>query len=166
MGRLSDVKNAFDAGDFGPLLDALDYYDTQIDEGQKWLDMIADPHKFGVGRIEVANVSKRLPGMMMMRYNQAQEAEAIKSFLEDKATAKRVEKLKLYKENYRRDLTDVMAGRYADGDTEFLRLKELVGEVNLRVEGLKGFTKGLEALHYQVGYLTKLLVAGIEDATL
>jgi len=165
MGRLSEVKNGIDNDDYGPLARALDAYDTLIQESQDWLNQFSPIARQKKPMLFVDG-SLPLGGMMAMIFNAAQEADAIKEFMVDKSIVKRVKALKGYKEHYNRDVSDSMANKYADADDDFISMRELIGEMNLRLECLKGITKGLEILNYQFSNFVRLRTAGIEDTTI
>jgi len=145
-----------DPDDLSPLIDCFAYYEKEIEEARKDLNIS--------GRIEV--IQKRLPGMAEYRFNQLQELEAILKYLNIKFDKAKVAAYRNYMEKYDRALTSRDADKYADSDDAVIELALLVNQVALLRNKFLGISKGIEYLHFQIGNITKLRVAGIEDASL
>jgi len=145
-----------DPDDLSPLVECFAYYEAQLEEARKELNVS--------GRIEV--IQKKLPGMAEYRYNQLQELEAILRYLELKFNKAKGKAHRHYMEKYDRALTSRDAEKYADSDDEVLEIALLVNQVSLLRNKFLGVSKGIEYLHFQIGNITKLRVAGIEDASL
>lgn len=163
MSRFALAKNSIDDKTYDAFFAALAYYDSEIEAGHVYLDSL-DRQSLIYKPIQIADIQRRNPGMMARYYQLAQEADALKEYLLDKANMAKVKHLKLYKESYPRELSDRMAEKYAEAEIEYIELRELIGEVGLRKERIVGFTKGLEQLHFQINSHIKLRELGIEDA--
>ena len=114
----------------------------------------------------MTDISINLPGMVEYRYGQTQELEAILHFLEIQYDIRKGLAKRNFLENYNRTLTDRQADAMADIDPEVIILREFINETALVRNQFLGISKGLEYLHFQLGNLTKLKIAGFEDATL
>ncbi len=107
-----------------------------------------------------------LPQVVDQRFCQLQEIEAIMRYLEIREQQKVAERRRHYVEHYNRNLSERMAEKFAMGDDVVVDLALLRNEVALVRNKYVSLTKGLEYLHYQISNITKLRVAGVEDATL
>lgn len=145
-----------DPDDLTPLVDAMAYYEAEVERANKELNVS--------GRIE--EIQKRIPGWAAFRFNQLQELEAILKYLNLKMDKKRGEKHRFYMEKYARAMSSRDAEKYAEGDDDVLEIAMLINQVALVRNKFLGVSKGIEYLHYQIGGIVKLRVAGIEDATL
>jgi hypothetical protein len=163
MSRFTSAKNSIDTQTYDAFFEALAFYDKKIEEGNVYLDSL-DHHSRVYRPVMIADVQRKNPGMMALYYQLSQEADAIKEYLIDKSNVVKIAHLKRYTENYARALSDRTAEKYSEAEGDYVALRELIGEVNLRRERLIGFTKGLEGLHYQLTSHVKLRELGIEDA--
>lgn len=163
MSRFAAAKNSIDDKGYDAFFAALAFYDEMIEEGNRYLDSL-DHNNQIYNPVMIADVQRKNPGMMARYYQMAQEADAIKEYLVDKANVVKIAHLKRYTENYNRQLSDRTAEKYAEAEADYIQLRELIGEANLRRERLVGFTKGLEQLHFQLSSHIKLRELGIEDA--
>lgn len=146
-----------DPDDLTPLIECMEWYENELIEARSEL-------KLDGKRIEV--VHKKLPGMAEFRYNQLQELEAILKYLNLKLDKARSKAHRFYMEKYNRQLTSRDAEKYAEGDDEVMEVALLVNQVALMRNKFLGVSKGIEYLNFQIGHITKLRTAGIEDATL
>lgn len=143
-------------GDFTPLGEALEWFEDEYETARKELNV--------KGRLTEAEA--RLPGNAEYYYGLSVELEGILKWLEiqiDKTLAKA---RRQYLEHYNRQLTDRMAEKYAEADPSVIDLRLLANHVALMRNKYHGITKGLEYLHFQLGNITQLYKAGIEDASL
>lgn len=139
------------------ILDACTYFDDQYEIGRNELVLKGN-------RIE--DISMRLPGLIGWRFAQLQELEAIISLLEIREGRLKTEKRKHFSEHYNRTLTENTAKNYAENDPMVCAFAELRNQVAFVRNKYLALTKQYETLHFQLGYIVKLRVAGIEDATL
>ncbi len=142
---------------YNELANAIEYYQNQYDTSRDDLSMKGK-------RIE--EMSKLIPGLVEFRWAQLQDLEAIITWLERVEEKERITKKRAFLENYSRTLSDRVAGEYAAIDADVLLLRELQEEVCLVRNQYLGLHKALEWLHFQIGHIVRLRVAGIEDATL
>src|SRR3712207_4506238 len=92
--------------DFSPLVDAIAYYEAELDEAR------LETHLKG----SVEKASSRLPGIMTHRFGQLQEVEAILRYLEIRMNKVKGAAFKKYLEAYARSLSSRDAEKYADAD--------------------------------------------------
>ena len=142
---------------YGPLGEALEYFHGQYEQARKEL-------KPGRGN-NMSEYAADLAGAVEYRYGQLQELEAILEFVRIQYDKIRGERKRNFLEHYNRQLTDRQASEYADIEDEVLMLREFIQQVALVRNLYLGISKGLEVLHYQLSNITKLRVAGLEDAT-
>lgn len=165
MSRFAAAKKSIVDGTFDELAKAMNFYDMMVEEGQQYLESL-DRHNQYFSPTLITDVQRKIPGMMSRYYQLAQEADGIKVFLEDHANVVKMKIFKKFTVGYARDLSDRTAEKYAEVDLEYVSLKELVGEINLRYQRLVGFTKGLNSIDFQIKSMIELRKMGIEDATL
>lgn len=146
-----------DPDDLTPLVECFEYYEKQLEEARKELKCDG---------LRIENIQKRLPGMAEYRFNQLQELEAILKYLNIKYDKAKGKAYRNYMEKYDRALTSRDADKYADSDDDVIEIAMLVNQVALLRNKFLGVSKGIEYLHFQIGNITKLRVAGIEDASL
>jgi len=106
-----------------------------------------------------------LPGIVEMRYSQLQVIESILEHLNILLRKKRSEKFKKFLESYAKALSSRDAEKYVDGEKEVIELSMLVNEVALLRNKYLGITKSLETKNFMISNITRLKVAGIDDAT-
>lgn len=143
-----------DPSDLVTLLKCIEYFDAQYAEAQAELKPSGN----------ISAWCTRIPGMVEYRYGQLQEVEAILAFYERRAAKVKLEKKRGFLEHYNRQLTDRQADQYAEIDDEVQVLLQLVEEIALIRNRFLGITKGLEYAHFQMGNITRLKAAGMEDA--
>lgn len=149
-------KITADPDDLTPLVDCFAYFEKQLTEAREELDV--------VGRIEI--MAKKLPGMAEYRFNQLQELEAILKYLQIRMDKVRGQRYRFYMEKYDRELKSSDADKFAAGDDQVIDLALMINHVALLRNKFLGVSKGIEYLHFQIGNVIKLRIAGIEDATL
>lgn len=142
---------------FEPLGQAIEYFAAQYEEAK--LDL--RPNK----STRIVDASWNLPGITEHRWGQLQELEAILNFMNIQYDKVKGEKKRNFLEHYNRQLTERLADQYADIDSDVVLIREFIQQVALVRNQYLGITKGLEVLHYQIGYIGKLKSAGVEDAT-
>lgn len=142
--------------DLTPLVDCFAFYEGQLAEAKKELDV--------GGRIE--GIAKRLPGMAEYRFNQLQELEAILKYLNIKFDKAKGKAHRHFMEKYDRALSSRDAEKYADADDDVINLALLINQVALLRNRYLGVTKGIDMLNWQISNIIKLRCAGIEDASL
>jgi len=108
--------------------------------------------------------SAELPGVVEYRFNQLQEIEAILEFLNIKLRKLRADKFKKYLEAYNKTLSSRDAEKYIDGEQEVVDMAMLINEFALIRNKYLGLIKGLDQKSWQLGHITRLRVAGLDDA--
>lgn len=116
------------------------------------------------GKIE-KNLSE-LPGITEYRFSQLQEIEAVLNFLNIQLNKIRRKHFQKYLENYNRSLSSREAEKYVDGEDEVIDYETIINDVALVRNKYLGILKGLESKNYQLGHITRLRVAGMEDVVL
>ena len=142
--------------DLARLPDALEHF-----ENEYWV--AADEVKI-YGNLEKS--AARLPGIVEQRFNQLQEVEAILNHLNIQLRKIKSRHFKKYLENYQRALSSRDVEKYVDGEDEVVDYETLVNEVALMRNRWLGIIKALDQKQWQITNITKLRVAGMEDATL
>ena len=151
MTWFSQVTN-----DLARLPDALEHF-----ENEYWV--AADEVKI-YGNLEKS--ASRLPGIVEQRFNQLQEVEAILNHLNIQLRKIKSRHFKKYLENYQRALSSRDVEKYVEGEDEVVDYETLVNEVALMRNRWLGIIKALDQKQWQITNITKIRVAGMEDATL
>ena len=151
MTWFSQVTN-----DLARLTDALEHF-----ENEYWV--AADEVKIYGNLVKSAS---RLPGIVEQRFNQLQEVEAILNHLNIQLRKIKSRHFKKYLENYQRALSSRDVEKYVEGEDEVVDYETLVNEVALMRNRWLGIIKALDQKQWQITNITKLRVAGMEDATL
>ena len=147
-----------DPDDFQPVLDAIDYFEAQYQEALREVDLLPGTR--------LIDVQARLPGIVQHRYEQLMELNAIVDYLQLREETVVGVQRRYYVEHYNRKLTDRMVEKFAESHPDVAALRELRNHVAATRNKFCGVSKRHEYLHYQLTNITRLRVAGIEDATL
>ena len=107
-----------------------------------------------------------LPGIVEKRYGQLQEIEAILEYLNIELRRTRTKFFKKYLENYQRALSSRDVERYVDGEADVVDMEKIINEFALLRNKWLGILKGLDQKQWQITNITKLRVAGMEDASI
>jgi len=108
------------------------------------------------------NLSK-LPGITEHRFNQLQEIEAVLNYLNIQLRKIRQRHYRTYLEGYARALTSRDAEKYAEAEPEVIDMETIINEVALLRNKFLGIMKGLESKNFNLGHVTRLRTAGMED---
>ena len=142
--------------DLGQLPDFLDAYNNEL--------IVARQESTIHGNIET-NL-KELPAQTEIRFSQLQEIEAVLNFLNIQLRKIRFKHFEKYLEGYARALSTRDAEKYVDGEDEVIDFETLINEVALLRNRYLSVMKGLEAKQWQLGHITRLRTAGMEDVSL
>lgn len=142
--------------DLSQLPDFIAFYDKEIEEAKREVGI------YGI----VEKSLRALPGITEHRFNQLQEIEAVLNFLNIQLRKIRRKYFQKYLETYQRALTSRDAEKYVDGEDEVIDFETLINEVALMRNKWLGILKGLEAKQWQLGHITRLRTAGMEDVSL
>ena len=107
-----------------------------------------------------------LPGVTEHRFNQLQEIEAVLNYLNIQLGKIRRKHFQKYLEGYNRALSAREAEKYVDGEEEVVDFETIINEVALVRNKWLGIMKALESKNFQLGHITRLRVAGMEDITI
>lgn len=104
-----------------------------------------------------------LPGITEHRFNQLQEVEALLNYLNINLRKTRQKHYKQFLEHYGKALTSRDAQIYADAEDDVINEEVLINEVALVRNRYLGILKAIEAKNFQLGHITRLRTAGLED---
>jgi len=141
--------------DLAFLPDFIAHYNNELDEAKSEVKIYGNVEK------SLSN----LPGVTEHRFNQLQEIEAVLNYLNIELRRIRRKWFKKYLEGYARALTSRDAEKYVDGEDEVVDFETLINEVALLRNKWLGIMKGLEAKQWQLGHITRLRTAGMEDVS-
>lgn len=141
--------------DLGAIIDLVDFYDSEL--------LVAQSETKLYGSIE--KQSSALPGIVSYRFLQLQELESVLEYLNIEYRRLRAGVFKKFLESYNRALSSRDAEKYVDGDASVVDMAILINDVALIRNKYLAIHKGLEAKQWQIGHITKLRCAGIEDAS-
>lgn len=134
----------------------IDYYENELNN--------AKFDTYITGKVERS--LSELPGITEHRFGQLQEIEAVLSYLNIQLRKIRSLKFKMFLEAYPRQLTSRDAEKYVDHEDDVIAAETLVNEVALLRNRWLGVLKGLESKSFNLGHLTRLKTAGMEDFSL
>jgi len=144
------------AKDIGQIPNAVAYYETELDQAKYEVKI--------KGNLEKNSAS--MPGIVEQRFNQLQEIEAILQYLNIELRRLRSKHFKKYLENYQRALSSRDVEKYVDGESDVVDYEKIINEFALLRNKWLGITKALDQKQWQITNITKLRVAGMEDATI
>jgi len=107
--------------------------------------------------------SSALPGITEHRFNQLQEIEAILEHLNIELRKERSKVFRKYLEAYNRQLSSRDAEKFVDGEESVITLTHLCNQFSLLRNKFLGIMKGLDTKQWQIGHITRLRTAGMED---
>ena len=105
-----------------------------------------------------------LPGVTEERFRQLQEIESVLEYMNLELRKVKQKHYKKYLEKYNKALSSRDAERYAYAEDEVIDYEILVNEVALLRNKFLGIIKGIDSKQWQLGHITKLRTAGLEDA--
>jgi len=136
--------------------DFIEHYENQLEDARDDVRIR--------GKIE-KNLAD-LPGITEHRFNQLQEIEAVLNYLNIQLNKVRRKHFQKYLEGYNRALSAREAEKYVDGEEEVVDFETIINDVALVRNKWLGIMKALESKNFQLGHITRLRVAGMEDITL
>ena len=142
--------------DLGKIVDSIEYYEKELEEAKYECSI--------KGSLEKSSAA--LPGITEHRFNQLQEIEAILNYLNIELRRLRSSFFKKYLENYQRALSSRDVEKYVDGEADVVDYEKIINEFALLRNKWLGVLKALDQKQWQITNITKLRVAGMEDATL
>lgn len=145
------VKN-----DMGVLPDMIEFYSKELEKAQTETKI--------AGSLEKQN--QDLPGQVSYRFDQLQEVESVLKLLNVKYDKMRSDHYRRYLERYNRELSDRSIEKYIDGESDIVDMQCVINEVALVRNKYLGIMKGFDAKSYSLGNITRLRIAGMNDASL
>ena len=151
MGWYSEVSR-----NVNQIPEAIKHFELELIDARKEVKL--------VGNVEKASAA--MPGIVEHRFNQLQEIEAILNYLNIELRRLRSSFFKKYLENYQRALSSRDVEKYVDGEADVVDYEKIINEFALLRNKWLGVLKALDQKQWQITNITKLRVAGMEDATL
>ena len=142
--------------DIANIPNAILWYEGELEEARK------ETRLFGNLEKQAAN----LPGVVEQRFGQLQEIEAILEYLNIELRRTRSKFFKQYLENYQRALSSRDVEIYVDGEADVVDFEIIINEFALLRNKWLGVMKGIDMKQWQITNITKLRVAGMEDASI
>lgn len=151
MGWYSEVSR-----DVSKIPDAVAYFENELINARVEVKL--------KGNVERA--AAEMPGIVEHRFNQLQEIEAILHYLNIELRRLRSSYFKKYLENYQRALSSRDVEKYVDGEADVVDFEKIINEFALLRNKWLGVMKGIDMKQWQITNITKLRVAGMEDASI
>ena len=139
--------------DLGVIVNAIEYFESELQEA-KYECRIK-------GSLEKSSAA--LPGLTEHRFNQLQEIEAILEHINIELRKERSKVFRKYLEAYNRQLSSRDAEKFVDGEDSVITLTHLANQFALLRNQYLGIMKGLDTKQWQIGHITRLRTAGMED---
>jgi hypothetical protein len=136
--------------------DAIVWFENELEEARKECKLF--------GNLEKA--AANLPGVVEERFGQLQEMEAILEYLNIELRKMRSKFFRQYLENYQRALSSRDVEKYVDGEADVVDMEKIINEFALLRNKWLGVMKGLDQKQWQITNITKLRVAGMDDASI
>ena len=139
--------------DLGKIVDSIEYYEKELEEAKYECSI--------KGSLEKS--SSALPGITEHRFNQLQEIEAILEHLNIELRKERSKTFRKYLDSYNRQLSSRDAEKFVDSEDSVIDLTHLCNQYALLRNKYLGIMKGLDTKQWQIGHITRLRTAGMED---
>lgn len=136
--------------------DAVNYFENELEEAKKECNI--------TGSIEQS--AARLPGFFEYRFAQLQEIEAILEHLHIELKRLRSLEFKNYRESYNTELSARDIDKYVDGEESVVIWLKLINKFALIRNQYLGTTKSLDHKNWQISNITRMRVAGLDDAAI
>ena len=140
-------------GDLGTIVDSITYFENELNDARYECRI--------KGSLEKS--SSALPGITEYRFNQLQEIEAILEHLNIELRKVRSITFRKYLESYNRTLSSRDAEKFVDSEQDVIDLTHLTNRFSLLRNQYLGIMKGLDTKQWQIGHITRLRTAGMED---
>lgn len=138
------------------IADCIEFYEKELEDARSEVRL--------KGSLERASAD--IPGIVEYRFNQLQVIEAILESLNIDLRKLKSERFKKLLEHYNRALSSRDALVYVDGDIDVVDMMRIINEFSLLRNKFLGIIKGLDQKQWQITNITRLRVAGLEDATI
>ena len=140
-------------GDLCTIVDSITYFENELNDARYECRI--------KGSLEKS--SSALPGITEYRFNQLQEIEAILEHLNIELRKVRSITFRKYLESYNRTLSSRDAEKFVDSEQDVIDLTHLTNQFSLLRNQYLGIMKGLDTKQWQIGHITRLRTAGMED---
>ena len=139
--------------DLSKIVQSIEHYENELQQAKYECSI--------KGSLEKSSAA--LPGITEHRFNQLQEIEAILEHLNIELRKERSTTFRKYLESYNRQLSSRDAEKFVDSEDSVINLTHLCNPIcSLRNKYL-GIMKGLDTKQWQIGHITRLRTAGMED---
>ena len=139
--------------DLGSIVDSITYFEKELNDARYECRI--------KGSLEKS--SSALPGITEYCFNQLQEIEAILEHLNIELRKVRSITFRKYLETYNRQLSSRDAEKFVDSEQDVIDLTHLTNQFSLLRNQYLGIMKGLDTKQWQIGHITRLRTAGMED---
>lgn len=137
------------------LPDCIEYFEAEADQAR---------FELSIKNKSLEKHSAELPGIFENRFSQLQEIEAILEHLNIQKNKTKSKIFRKYLEKYQKALSSRDAEKYVEGDEEYVDMCILVNEFAMLRNRFLSITKSLDMKQWQITNVTKLRVAGMDDA--
>ena len=135
--------------------DCIEFYENELEQAK---------HELTLKGKTIEKHAAELPGIVEHRFGQLQVIEAILEYLNIELNRVKTAKFKKFLEAYNRQLSSRDAEKYAEGEPDVVASALLVNEFALLRNKFISLTKGLDQKSWQIGNVTRLRCAGLEDS--
>lgn len=139
--------------DLSKIVQSIDHYENELQQAKYECSI--------KGSLEKSSAA--LPGITEHRFNQLQEIEAILEHLNIELRKERSKTFRKYLESYNRQLSSRDAEKFVDSEESVINLTHLCNQYALLRNKYLGIMKGLDTKQWQIGHITRLRTAGMED---
>lgn len=145
------------SGNIGLIPDFIDFFESELTTARKELSLKGK---------SLEKHAAELPGIVEQRFSQLQEIEAVLEYLNIQLRKDRSAEFKKFLEAYNKTLSSRDAEKYVDGVASIVDSTVLINEVALLRNKYLSITKGMEAKNFMLGHISKLRIAGLDDASI
>ena len=139
--------------DLSKIVKSIEHYENELQQAK---------YEWSIkGSLEKSSAA--LPGITEHRFNQLQEIEAILEHLNIELRKERSTTFRKYLESYNRQLSSRDAEKFVDSEDSVINLTHLCNQYALLRNKYLGIMKGLDTKQWQIGHITRLRTAGMED---
>jgi|TARA_B100000965_G_C19566852_1_gene747217 hypothetical protein len=139
--------------DLSKIVQSIEHYENELQQAKYECSI--------KGSLEKSSAA--LPGITEHRFNQLQEIEAILEHLNIELRKERSTTFRKYLESYNRQLSSRDAEKFVDSEDSVINLTHLCNQYALLRNKYLGIMKGLDTKQWQIGHITRLRTAGMED---
>lgn len=141
--------------DQNKVIPCVEYFNKELEEGKTEAVISGS----------VTKALRDLPYLYERRFGQLQELESVLEVMEAKQKKLKSDLFNKYTTNMQRLLTSTDAMKYVEGDQQYVDYAILIAEVAYVRNRYLGVIKAIEHKSWSLNMISKLRVAGIEDAS-